>query len=254
MMPSGGVPRRPCARKNDVHVPLCFGWAQRLLAGHPEADRDIVSPTILLHDAVWSSIDMQDNVERRGFGPDMMQSGVRFLHACEGVRLSRPVLAETGWPEAIILAVAEIIDGHDSRPAPRHLHDRLVRDADRLWRVRVPGVSVACDRLGSSAARLRLPERAMALKASSWRHLMRRSIACHKWNACASYLHPSCRLRFATSLARVRENAMKTQVAILGGGPSGFLLSQLLLRRPDVARGLHRTALLPNSVCLGFAS
>lgn len=132
------------ARKNDVHVPLSFGWAQRLLDHHPEADRDIVSLAILLHDIGWYSIDMEDIIEK-GFGPNMMQSDVRFLHETEGVRLCRPVLQETGWPEDTIQAVCEIIDGHDTRPTPRHLNDRLVRDADKLWRFSVTGVSVACD-------------------------------------------------------------------------------------------------------------
>ena len=132
------------ARKNDVHVPLSFGWAQRLLDHHPDADRDIVSLAILLHDIGWYSIDMEDIIEK-GFGPNMMQSDVRFLHETEGVRLCRPVLQETGWPEDTIQAVCEIIDGHDTRPTPRHLNDRLVRDADKLWRFSVTGVSVACD-------------------------------------------------------------------------------------------------------------
>ena len=132
------------ARKNDVHVPLSFGWAQRLLDHHPDADRDIVSLAILLHDIGWYSIDMADIIEK-GFGPNMMQSDVRFLHETEGVRLCRPVLQETGWPEDTIQAVCEIIDGHDTRPTPRHLNDRLVRDADKLWRFSVTGVSVACD-------------------------------------------------------------------------------------------------------------
>lgn len=132
------------ARKNDVHVPLSFAWAQRLLEIHPDADPDVVSLGILLHDIGWYSIDMEDIIEK-GFGPNMMQSDVRFLHEAEGVRLSRPVLEETGWSEEVILAVAEIIDGHDTRPEARHLNDRLVRDADKLWRFSVPGVAVACD-------------------------------------------------------------------------------------------------------------
>ena len=132
------------ARKNDVHVPLSFGWAQRLLDHHPQADRDIVSLAILLHDIGWYSIDMEDIIEK-GFGRNMMQSDVRFLHETEGVRLCRPVLQETGWPEDTILAVSEIIDGHDTRATPRHLNDQLVRDADKLWRFSVTGVSVACD-------------------------------------------------------------------------------------------------------------
>src|SRR5690606_14196402 len=81
----------------------------------------------------------------KGFGPDMMKSDVRFLHEAEGVRLSRPLLEACGWSEAAIAAVTEIIDGHDTRPEPRHLDDRLVRDADKLWRFGVTGVSVACD-------------------------------------------------------------------------------------------------------------
>ncbi len=132
------------ARKNDVHIPLSFAFARQLLDLHADADEDIVSLAILLHDIGWWSIDMNDIIEK-GFGPNMMQSEVRFLHEREGVRLSREVLQKTGWPEAVIAAVGEIIDGHDTRPEPRSLNDRLVRDADKLWRFTVTGVSVACD-------------------------------------------------------------------------------------------------------------
>jgi hypothetical protein len=132
------------ARKNDVHIPLSFAFARKLLAVYPDADEDIVSLAILLHDIGWWSIDMTDIIEK-GFGPNMMQSEVRFLHEREGVRLSREVLERTGWPEPVIVAVGDIIDGHDTRPHPRSLNDRLVRDADKLWRFTVTGVAVACD-------------------------------------------------------------------------------------------------------------
>jgi vacuolar-type H+-ATPase subunit C/Vma6 len=132
------------ARKNDVHIPLSYAFARELLKHYPDADADIVSLAIILHDIGWYSIDMRDIIEK-GFGPNMMQSDVRFLHESEGVRMSREVLEETNWPEAVIAAVGEIIDGHDTRPHPRSLNDRLVRDADKLWRFTVTGVSVACD-------------------------------------------------------------------------------------------------------------
>jgi hypothetical protein len=131
-------------RKNDVHVPLSYGFAQRLLDIYAQADRDIVSLAILLHDIGWHSIDMKDIIEK-GFGPNMMQSDVRFLHESEGVRLSRDILSALGWPEPVIAAVGEIIDGHDTRKHPRSLNDRLVRDADKLWRFTVTGVAIACD-------------------------------------------------------------------------------------------------------------
>ena len=133
------------ARKNDIHVPLSFAWAQRLLDAHPDADRDEVSLGILLHDIGWYSIDMEDIIEKGFSGPNMLQSDVRYLHESEGVRLAQPVLRGAGWSDAVIAQVCEIIDGHDTRPDPRHLNDRLVRDADKLWRFEVTGIAVACD-------------------------------------------------------------------------------------------------------------
>lgn len=166
------------ARKNDVHVPLSFAWAQRLLDAHPEADRDVVSLAILLHDIGWYSIDMEDIITK-GFGPDMMQSDVRFLHESEGVRLSRPILDACGWPEPVIAAVAEIIDGHDTRPQPRHLNDRLVRDADKLWRFSVTGVAVACDwfRLTPGQYAARLADQVAILETAAGRAWAARELA-----------------------------------------------------------------------------
>ena len=132
------------ARKNDVHIPLSYAFARELLKHHPDADEDIVSLAIILHDIGWYTIDMRDIIEK-GFGPNMMQSDVRFLHEREGVRMSREVLEKTNLSEAVIGAVGEIIDGHDTRPHARSLNDRLVRDADKLWRFTVTGVAVACD-------------------------------------------------------------------------------------------------------------
>lgn len=133
------------ARKNDVHIPLSFAWAQQLLKAYPEADRDICSLAILLHDIGWYSIDMADILEKGFSGPNMLQSDVRYLHESEGVRLGTEVLKATGWNDDVIAQVCEIIDGHDTRPNPHHLNDRIVRDADKLWRFDVTGVSVACE-------------------------------------------------------------------------------------------------------------
>ena len=136
------------ARRNDVHVPLSFDWCQRLLSEHPDADRDVCSLAILLHDIGWYSIDME-RIVSEGFRSDNpLQSDVRYLHEAEGVRLGRDVLTATGWHESVIAQVVEIIDGHDTRPDPHHLNDRIVRDADKLWRFDVTGVAIACDWFG----------------------------------------------------------------------------------------------------------
>ncbi len=167
------------ARKNDVHIPLSFGWAVRLLEEHPDADRDVVLLAILLHDIGWYSIDMVDIIEKGFSGPNMLQSDVRYLHEAEGVRLAGEVLRETGWPEEIIAAVAEIIDGHDTRPEPRHLNDRLVRDADKLWRFSVTGVAVACDWFKLTPGRYadRLENQFDLLETETGRRLAREELA-----------------------------------------------------------------------------
>lgn len=131
-------------RKNDVHVPIAFEFAQELLTHYPQADVDVCSLAILLHDCGWHVIDMVDIIEK-GFGPNMMQSDVRFRHEEEGVRLAQEVLGATGWPKATIDAVCKIIDGHDTRKDPRSHDDSIVRDADKLWRFTVVGAAVAAD-------------------------------------------------------------------------------------------------------------
>ena len=132
------------SRKNDVHIPISFAYAERLLAVHPEADRDVVLLAIMLHDIGLHAFDMADIVEK-GFGPGKMRSDIRVLHEKEGARLARKMLSLTNWPAMLVDAVASIIDGHDTRVQSRSLEDRLVRDADKLWRYTTTGVSVACD-------------------------------------------------------------------------------------------------------------
>ena len=126
------------ARKNDVHIPMAYDYAQRLLAQHPEVDGEIVSLAILLHDIGWAVVD-QDAIYRDGFGPDMMESEVRRAHEREGARLAREILAALGYDAADRRAVVEIIDGHDTRAHALSPEDELVKDADVLWRFSVAG-------------------------------------------------------------------------------------------------------------------
>lgn len=133
------------ARKNDIHIPLAFGWAQKVLESYPQADRDVCLLATLLHDIGWWSIDIKDIISKGFRGENPLQSDVRYRHEEEGVRLGTEVLRQTGWSEDIIAQVCEIIDGHDTRKEPRHLNDRIVRDADKLWRYEVSGVAISAD-------------------------------------------------------------------------------------------------------------
>ena len=132
-------------RKNDVHIPISYSYALKLIENYPSADADLASTAIILHDIGWYSIDEED-IFKKGFqSENFMQSDVRYLHESEGVRLSAEVLSSLNFSAAFIEKVGEIIDGHDTRSFAKSLEDKIVRDADKLWRFTATGVSVACD-------------------------------------------------------------------------------------------------------------
>jgi hypothetical protein len=132
------------ARKNDVHIPISFNYAVQLCAAHPEAHPDQVLPAIILHDTGWAVIDERAIFEQ-GFGPNMMESDVRYLHEREGVRIAREILQDLGYASELVAQITALIDGHDTRPAARSLEDELLKDADKLWRFTTAGIAVACD-------------------------------------------------------------------------------------------------------------
>ena len=138
------------ARKNDVHVPLSFDWCVKLVGHYPDADHDICLLAILLHDIGWHSIDHSDIISQGFRSENHLQSDVRYLHESEGVRMGTEILQDLGWDASVIASVCEIIDGHDTRPDPRHLNDRVVRDADKLWRFEVTGMAIASDWFGKT--------------------------------------------------------------------------------------------------------
>lgn len=132
-------------RKNDVHIPISFAYALKLIEKYPQANADLAAIGIILHDIGWYSID-EDDIFKKGFqSENFMQSDVRYLHESEGVRLSAEVLKSLNFPTDFIQKIGEIIDGHDTRSYAKSLEDEIVRDADKLWRFTATGVSIACD-------------------------------------------------------------------------------------------------------------
>ncbi|MER7498900.1 HD domain-containing protein [Nonomuraea pusilla] len=129
-------------RKNDVHTPLSYAFAEELCEAHPEADGLVVRLAILLHDSGWHGIDEQ-RILTEGFGKDWKRSDVRHLHEKQGCDIARDLLPPLGYGADVVERVCAIIDGHDTRPDARSLEDELVRDADRLWRFTPAGIGIA---------------------------------------------------------------------------------------------------------------
>jgi len=129
-------------RSNDIHLPISLAYAERLCAAHPDADRLVVRMAILLHDTGWGRVDEQ-RILAEGFTGDWRKAAIRYEHEKQGCIIAREVLPPLGYDDDFIDAVADIIDGHDTRREARTLEDALVRDADRLWRFDHAGIALA---------------------------------------------------------------------------------------------------------------
>lgn len=130
------------ARGNDIHLPISLAYARRLCDAHPEADRELVLVSTLLHDTGWAHVD-ESKIISEGFRGDWRQADIRYEHEREGCDVARRVLPPLGYADAFIEAVCAIIDGHDTRQVAYSLEDALMRDADRLWRFDRAGIALA---------------------------------------------------------------------------------------------------------------
>lgn len=139
-------------RDNDVHTLYSWGMARQLVRRIPEADEHIVLPAVILHDTGWSTVDENDAFQAIAPDRDGTFKWAVFQHEKEGARIAREVLTEAGIPEAHIVEICEIIDGHDTRLEAISLNDSLVKDADKLWRVTPHGNDCAMERFGLDRA------------------------------------------------------------------------------------------------------
>jgi HD superfamily phosphodiesterase len=121
-------------RRNEVHVPGSYALAHELVAAHPQADPDIVLPAILLHDIGYMVVPENDHLKGLAGAVKGWEPEITRRHEIEGAALAAEILAEVGWDSERSASVADIVDGHDSRPEAVSLEDRLVKDADKLWR------------------------------------------------------------------------------------------------------------------------
>lgn len=137
-------------RSNDGHTLYAYGLASALCDHHPEADRDIVLPAIILHDTGWSRVPPTEVLEaiRPGGGrPDLV-----LRHEKEGAAIAADVLTRLGHDRGRVERIVEIIDGHDSRRTSLSIEDSLVKDADKLWRLTPHGVDTVMDWFGLTRA------------------------------------------------------------------------------------------------------
>ena len=134
-------------RHNDVHTAVSTRLAFELLK-REGGDEDIVIPAIILHDTGWKRVPAE--LHLKAFGPKATNSELNRLHETEGVKIADEILQAVNYDRAKSKKILEIIDGHDSRRKSLSLNDRIVKDADKLWRYTGSGFYIDIKRFGES--------------------------------------------------------------------------------------------------------
>jgi len=135
-------------RHNDIHTKISFDFARQLLedlGGRPE----IVLPAIILHDVGWSAVPEEKHLQ--AFGPEKFDAELRRIHEIEGAKIAGKILEKIPLAPEDRLEICRIIEIHDSGENPLTLEEKIVKDADKLWRYTMEGYTIDYQRFDIDA-------------------------------------------------------------------------------------------------------
>jgi hypothetical protein len=135
-------------RQNQIHTEICYEFALRLLR-HLNARPEIVLPAIILHDVGWSAVPTEQHL--MAFGPKAIDEELRRIHEVEGAKIAAGILQEVSLNEDDRLEICRIIEIHDSGNNPLSLEEKIVKDADKLFRFSPEGFSIDVERFSIDA-------------------------------------------------------------------------------------------------------
>lgn len=130
-------------RKNLLHTRIALRYALKLLQSE-KGDQEVVIPAVLLHDVGWKMIPA--NLHLTAFGPNPSNPKLARVHEVEGTKIAQAILKDLQYPSQKIKEICRIIRGHDTRRRPISRNDRIVKDADKLWRYSRKGMAIDLDR------------------------------------------------------------------------------------------------------------
>lgn len=121
-------------RDDLLHTRVAHQYAVFLLEKEA-GDKKIVEPAVILHDVGWSQLKPEEI--KIAFGANAIGEKAKKLnriHEVEGARIAREILTKLNYDRSSTDEIARIIERHDSGKNPQTIEEKLVKDADRLWR------------------------------------------------------------------------------------------------------------------------
>jgi HD superfamily phosphodiesterase len=132
-----------CTRNNDVHTDIAIEFGFKLLEKEG-GDKDVVIPSLILHDVGWKIV--PEELQPLAFGPKIKSPELNRMHEVEGAKIAKEILEKLNYDKDKTKEILKIIDGHDSRKEAISLNDRIVKDADKLYRYSKAGIRIDCGR------------------------------------------------------------------------------------------------------------
>ena len=122
-------------RDDLLHTRVAHQYALDLLETEA-GDKKIVEPAVILHDVGWSRL--QPEEIKVAFGVNAQgEKGKQLnrIHEVEGAGIAREILTKLDYNRPSTDEIARIIERHDSGKNPQTIEEKIVKDADRHWRV-----------------------------------------------------------------------------------------------------------------------
>ncbi len=132
-------------RKNLIHTRIALHYALKLLQSE-RGDEDVVIPAVILHDIGWKIV--PEDLQLTAFGPNPSNPERVRVHEIEGAKIAKSILGQLCYAPEKTKEICQIIRGHDTRKKPISWNDRIVKDADKLWRYSRRGMAIDIDRFG----------------------------------------------------------------------------------------------------------
>lgn len=141
--------------RGDIHHTQVAHRYVRVLIKHEGGDKKIIEPAIILHDVGWSKLELSQIAEAYGVRADGEEADrLNRIHELEGASIAQQILYSLHYDRQLIGTIVSIIKTHDSGNDAHSLEEKLVKDADKLWRYSEIGFWEEIERQGLDAPEL----------------------------------------------------------------------------------------------------
>jgi hypothetical protein len=128
------------------HARISHQYALRLLE-QEGGEAGIVEPAIILHDVGWSQLTPEQIKIAFGVRAGGKEAErLNRIHELEGAAIARSILQSLNYNPQWIEQIAFLIERHDSAEQPESPEEKIVKDADKLWRFSPVGYWKEIDR------------------------------------------------------------------------------------------------------------